>query len=173
MWRGILDGTLAVFSSDHSPWNYTDKISGGPDTPFTAVPNGIPGIETRMPLLFGATQEHAHLSLNQFVSLTSTTPARLYGLYPKKGVIAVGSDADLALWDPNRRVTIRNDMLHHAVDHTPYEGTEVRGWPVTTISRGEVIYDEGKVTASPGRGRFLRCARPFTPKGEPPAILAR
>jgi dihydropyrimidinase len=173
MWRGIQDGTLAVFSSDHSPWNYTDKISGGPNTPFTSVPNGIPGIETRMPLLFGATQGHAHLSLNHFVDLTSTTPARLYGLYPKKGVIAVGSDADLALWDPNRTVTIRNDMLHHAVDHTPYEGRQVRGWPVTTISRGEVIYDEGKITANPGRGRFLRCARPFTPKAEPPAVLAR
>jgi dihydropyrimidinase len=172
MWRGIQDGTLAVFSSDHSPWNYTDKISGGPDTAFTNVPNGIPGIETCMPLLFGATQGHAPLSLNHFVDLTSTTPARLYGLYPKKGVIAVGSDADLALWDPNRTVTIRNDMLHHAVDHTPYEGRQVRGWPVTTLSRGEVIYDDGKITASPGRGRFLRCARPFTPKAEP-AVLAR
>jgi dihydropyrimidinase len=173
MWRGILDGTLTVFSSDHSPWNYTDKISGGPDTPFTHVPNGIPGIETRMPLLFDATQEDARLTLNQFVDLTSTTPARLYGLYPRKGVIAVGADADLALWDPNKAVTIRNEILHHAVDHTPYEGRRVRGWPVTTLSRGEVIYNNGKVSASPGRGLFLRRARSFAPKRAPPPLLAR
>lgn len=173
MWRGLLDGTLAIFSSDHSPWNYADKIAGGPDTPFTRVLNGIPGIETRLPLLFSATQSDARLTLNEFVELTTTRPAKLYGLFPRKGVIAVGSDADFAIWDPDKIVTIRNEMLHHAVDYTPYEGTRVRGWPVMTISRGEVVYADGQVTSHAGRGRFLRCDRPFTPKREPAPVLAR
>jgi dihydropyrimidinase len=165
MWKGILDGTLGVFSSDHSPWNYADKIAGGPNKPFKDVLNGIPGIETRLPLFFSATQTEGRLTLNQFVDITTTTPAKLYGLYPRKGVIAVGSDADLAIWDPDKIVTIRNEMLHHAVDHTPYEGMQVRGWPVTTISRGEIVYADGRPHTTAGRGRFLRCERPFAPKG--------
>jgi dihydropyrimidinase len=173
MWRGLLDGTLAVFSSDHSPWNYADKIAGGPDTPFNKVLNGIPGIETRLPLLFSATQYDGRLTLNEFVNLTTTRPAKIYGLFPRKGVIAVGSDADFAIWDPDKRVTIRNEMLHHAVDYTPYEGIQVRGWPVMTISRGEVLYVEGEVTSHAGRGQFLRCSRPFIPKREPAPVLAR
>jgi dihydropyrimidinase len=173
MWRGITDGTLAVFSSDHSPWNYADKIAGGPNAPFSDVLNGIPGIETRLPLFFSATQTEGRLSLNQFVDITTTTPAKLYGLYPRKGVIAVGSDADLAIWDPGKTVTIRNEMLHHAVDHTPYEGMQVRGWPVATISRGEIVYEDGRVHSSAGRGRFLPCARPFPPKRGPAPSVAR
>ena len=171
MWRGVLDGTLSIFSSDHSPWNYSDKIAGGPDAPFTDIPNGIPGIETRLPLLFSATQFDAppenRLTLNEFVDLTTTRPAKLYGLYPRKGVIALGSDADFAIWDPNKVVTIRNELLHHAVDHTPYEGRQVRGWPITTISRGEIVYDKGEVRSQAGRGLFLPCKRPFTPQHEP------
>ncbi len=173
MWRGLQDGTLAVFSSDHSPWNYTDKIAGGPGTPFTRILNGIPGIETRLPLLFSASQTDQRLDLRRFVDLTATTPAKLYGLYPRKGVIAVGSDADLAIWDPDREVTIRNAMLHHAVDHTPYEGMRVRGWPVITISRGEVVCADGRVESRPGRGQFLPCERPFQPQhGLPPPLLS-
>ncbi len=165
MWRGLEDGTLAVFSSDHSPWNYADKIAGAPK-PFKDVLNGIPGIETRLPLFFSATQA-GRLSINRFVDITTTTPAKLYGLYPRKGVIAVGSDADLAIWDPHKTVTIRNQMLHHAVDHTPYEGMSVRGWPVVTISRGEIVYADGEVSSAAGRGRFLRCERPFVPRHTP------
>ena len=165
MWRGILDRTLGVLSSDHSPWNYADKIAGGPNTPFTKIPNGIPGIETRLPLFFSATQSDGRLDLNRFVEITTTLPAKLYGLYPKKGVIAVGSDADLAIWDPDRMVTIHNHMLHHAVDHTPYEGMQVRGWPVMTVSRGELLYVDGEVRSTAGRGRFVPCERPFARPG--------
>ena len=172
MWRGLLDGTLAVFSSDHSPWNYADKIAGGPRTPFTEVLNGIPGIETRLPLFFSAMQE-GRLTLEQFVDLTTTTPAKLYGLYPRKGAILIGSDADFAIWDPDRMVTIHNEMLHHAVDYSPYEGMQVRGWPVMTISRGEVLYDDGRVSSTAGRGRFLRCDRPFAPKPGPAPVFER
>jgi dihydropyrimidinase len=173
MWRGIMDGTLSIFSSDHSPWNYADKIAGGPDTPFNRVPNGIPGIETRLPLLFSATQFDGRLTLGEFVELTTTRPAKLYGLFPRKGVIAVGSDADFAIWDPDKRVTIRNQILHHAVDHTPYEGTTVRGWPIMTISRGEILCADGEVTSRAGRGRFLPCSRPFAPQSGPAPVLTR
>jgi dihydropyrimidinase len=170
MWRGILDGTLSIFSSDHSPWNYADKIAGGP--PFNRVPNGIPGIETRLPLLFSATQFDGRLTLSEFVELTTTRPAKLYGLFPRKGVIAVGSDADFAIWDPDKQVIIRNQILHHAVDHTPYEGTKVRGWPIMTISRGEILYADGEVTSRAGRGKFLPCGRPFTPQSGPAPVCA-
>lgn len=172
MWRGILDGTLSIFSSDHSPWNYVEKIAAGPGTTFAQVPNGIPGIETRLPLLFSATQSTGRMTLSEFVDLTTTRPAKLYGLYPRKGVIAVGSDADLAIWDPRKRVVIRNSILHHAVDHTPYEGMNVTGWPVTTISRGEVVWEDGRITSTPGRGQFLPCARPFARQEHPGALLA-
>jgi dihydropyrimidinase len=137
------------------------------------VHNGVPGIETRLPLLFSAMQADGKLSLSQFVDVTTTTPAKLYGLYPRKGVIAAGSDADLAIWDPDKLVTIRNEMLHHAVDHTPYEGMQVRGWPVVTISRGDVVCADGQVFSTAGRGRFLRCARPFAPKRSLIPVLAR
>jgi dihydropyrimidinase len=173
MWRGLMDGTLSIFSSDHSPWNYVDKIAGGPDTPFTDVLNGIPGIETRLPLLFSSMPTQPWLTLNKFVEITTTAPAKLYGLYPRKGVIAVGSDADFAIWDPAKAVTIHNEMLHHAVDHTPYEGTAVRGWPVTTISRGQIVFADGRVNSTAGRGRFLKCARPFPPQKSPAPILER
>ncbi|MDY0883553.1 dihydropyrimidinase [Dongia soli] len=172
IWRGILDGTLEVFSSDHSPWNYADKIAEGADTPFHRVPNGIPGIETRLPLLFSAGVNGGRLTLEKFVELTSAMPARLFGLYPRKGVIAVGSDADLAVWDPDRVVTIANNLLHHATDYTPYEGQTVRGWPVMTISRGDVVWDDGIVTAAPGRGQFIERQRPFPPQQALSRILA-
>jgi dihydropyrimidinase len=164
MWEGILDGTLTVFSSDHSAWNYSDKLLEGPHTPFHRVPNGIPGIETRLPLLFSAARADKRLSLERFVEITTTIPAKLYGLYPRKGVIAVGSDADMAIWDAEKSVTIRNQALHHAVDHTPYEGVEVKGWPITITSRGEIVFAEGRPLSNSGRGRFLPCQRPFVPR---------
>ena len=92
----------------------------------------------------------------EFVALTSANPARLFGLYPKKGTLAVGSDADIAIWDAEREVTIRSADLHTLTDYTPYEGMSVTGWPVTTLSRGEAIWNDGEVTAEPGRGRWLK-----------------
>ena len=114
---------------------------------------------------------NGRLSLSDFVERTSAAPARIFGLYPRKGAIAVGSDADLALWDPEREVTITNAMLHHACDHTPYEGRRLRGWPVTTISRGEVLWHEGRVTSRPGRGRFIPTGLPLVPAVEPQSWL--
>ncbi|MEA2782790.1 MAG: dihydropyrimidinase [Rhodospirillaceae bacterium] len=167
LWRGLQNGTFQVFSSDHSPWRYSDKISGGPRTPFHKIPNGVPGIETRLPLLFSEGVGKGRITLNQFVALGATNAAKIYGLYPRKGTIAIGSDADLAIWDTEREVTIRNDMLHHNADYTAYEGMQVRGWPVITISRGEVVWRDGEVLGQPGRGRFLPCDLP-----NPPSDLA-
>jgi dihydropyrimidinase len=172
IWQGILDGTLEVFTSDHSPWNYADKIAGGPDTPFNRVPNGVPGIETRLPLLFSAAVNGGRISLQKFAELTAGAPARLFGLAPRKGAIALGADADLAIWDSDRVVTIRNALLHHATDHTPYEGQTVRGWPVMTIARGEVVWDDGQLLSRPGRGQFIARQRPFPPQQSLPRVLA-
>ncbi len=163
IWDGLADGLFTIFSSDHAPFRYDDpqgKQPGGQEVPFRYIPTGIPGLETRLPLLFSEGVGGGRISLNQFVALTSTNPAKLYGLHPRKGTIAIGADADLAIWDPQREVVIRNADLHHAVDYTPSEGTRVKGWPVTTLVRGKVVAHEGKMQATAGHGEFLPCALP-------------
>jgi dihydropyrimidinase len=172
IWDGLADGLFTVFSSDHAPFNYDDpqgKKLGGEEVSFHYIPNGIPGLETRLPLLFSEGVGKGRITLNRFVELTATNPAKLYGLYPRKGTIAIGADADIAVWDPAREVTIANGMLHHAVDYTPYEGMRVRGWPVLTLSRGEAVWDGRRPLGVPGRGRFLECALPemARPKARP------
>jgi dihydropyrimidinase len=161
IWRGLLDGTLSVFSSDHSPLQFAEKTAGGLDAPFSSISGGIPGLETRLPLLFSGGVNSGKITLAQFANLTSTQPAKLFGLYPRKGAIEIGCDADLAIWDPDREVTITNAMLHHATDFTPYEGMTVRGWPIITISRGEVVWNDGILQSNAGRGRFIARDRPF------------
>jgi dihydropyrimidinase len=161
IWRGLLDGSLSVVSSDHSPLQFAEKTAGGPDAPFSSISGGIPGLETRLPLLFSGGVNAGKITLEQFADLTATQPAKLFGLYPRKGTIEIGSDADLAIWDPEREVTIRNEMLHHAADFTPYEGMAVRGWPIMTISRGEVVWNDGVLQSNAGRGRFIARNRPF------------
>lgn len=163
IWDGLSDGLFTIFSSDHAPFRYDDprgKKPGGEEVPFSYIPNGIPGLETRLPLLFSGGVGTGRISVNQFVALTSTNPAKLFGLHPRKGTIAIGSDADMAIWDPERQVVIRNEDLHHAVDYTPYEGQWVKGWPVTTLVRGKIVAQDGKVLAQAGHGRFLPCALP-------------
>ncbi|MBX4898772.1 dihydropyrimidinase [Rhizobium bangladeshense] len=172
IWAGILDGTLEVFTSDHSPWHYADKIAGGPNTPFHRIPNGIPGIETRLALLFSAGVNGGRMSLQKFADLTAGAPARLFGLAPRKGQIARGADADIVIWDPDRSVTITNSILHHNTDYTPYEGQTMTGWPIMTISRGEIVWDDGKVLAEPGRGQFIARQRPFPPNQQLSKVLA-
>jgi len=157
LWRGIEDGTIDVFNSDHAPYRFDSegKLKAGPNPPFRAVANGIPGLETRLVILFSEGVVKGRIDLPRFVALTATNNAKLYGLHPRKGTIAVGADADLVLWDPEARTTITNDLLHHNVDYTPFEGLDVEGWPKTTISRGEIIVDNGRLLGAPGRGRFL------------------
>jgi dihydropyrimidinase len=154
-WRGLQTGVFQTFSSDHCPFRYDDpagKLAPKGRTSFRWVPNGIPGVETRLPILFSEGVGKGRITLNQFVALTSTNHAKMYGLHPRKGTIAVGADADIAIWDPNRRVKITASDLHGGADYTPYEGLEVTGWPETTIVRGTVVADKGKLAGKPGHG---------------------
>ena len=139
----------------------------GKGAPFNRIANGVPGLEIRLPMLFSAGVGAGRISLNRFVDLCCTRPAKLYGLYPRKGSIAVGGDADIAIWDPERTVTISQDMLHDNLDYTPYEGRVVTGWPVTTLSRGAVVWDDGDGAgrAGPGRVPALRPAGRRPPPG--------
>jgi dihydropyrimidinase len=159
IWEGIAQGVFHTFSSDHCPFRFDDpagKLTPRGRTSFRWVPNGIPGIETRLPILFSEGVSKGRISLQRFVELTATNHAKLYGLYPQKGSIGVGFDADLTLWDPNRRETIRQENLHHGADYTPWEGFAVTGWPVMTIARGSVVAEEGRVVGAPGAGRVLQ-----------------
>jgi dihydropyrimidinase len=170
IWHGLTAGVFQVFSSDHAPTRYNDssgKMLRGENAAFRYVPNGVPGIETRLPLLFSAGVIGGRLTLQDFVALTATNPARLYGLYPRKGTLAIGADADVAVWDPQLVAPILNERLHHAVDYTPYEGMIVRGWPVVTISRGSVVWRDRQMLACAGRGEFLPCGIP-EPSTRPP-----
>ena len=143
--------TIAVGSYEGA----VGKQAHGPDAPFTEIPNGVPGLATRLPILFSEGVGKGRISLEHFVRLTSSNPARLFGLYPRKGAIMPGADADLVLWDPSRQVTITNALLQQAIDYTPYEGMAVTGWPVMTLRRGEVVMRDGLVQAEPGSGQYL------------------
>ena len=160
VWTGLRNGTFQVFSSDHAPYRFdaSGKLPKGDKTTFKEIANGVPGIELRLPLLFSEGVGKGRLDLNAFVALTATNHAKLYGLYPKKGTIAVGSDADIAIWDPRRETTITAGMLHDNVGYTPYEGRRLGGWPVTVLSRGRIVVEDGKLTAERGSGTFLPCA---------------
>ena len=163
VWRALANGTFDLVSSDHAPFRFDDaqgKRAGGEEPAFPYIPNGIPGLETRLPLLFSEGVGKGRIGIQQFVALTSTNPARMYGLYPRKGTIAIGSDADLVIWDETRAVTVSNTALHHAVDYTPYEGMRIKGWPALTLCRGQVVWQEGDFRGVPGRGEFLRCGLP-------------
>lgn len=162
VWQGISNGTFQVFSSDHAPYRFdeTGKLAGGPAASFKDIANGVPGIELRLPLLFSEGVGKGRIDLNRFVALASTNAARLYGLYPRKGTIAVGADADLAVWDPEREVTVSHAMLHDNVGYTPYEGRRLRGWPVTVLSRGRLVVDDGVLGVERGSGEFLPCEKP-------------
>jgi dihydropyrimidinase len=168
IWQGLADGLFTVFSSDHAPFRYDapeGKKPGGQEAPFRHIPNGIPGLETRMPLLYSQGVLQGRLSLNRFVELTATNPAKAYGLHPRKGTIAIGSDADLVIWD-EREVVLRNTALHHDVDYTPYEGRRLRAWPGMTLSRGEVVWDGREFLGRRGHGQFLRRGAPsLLPRG--------
>ncbi|MSP84077.1 MAG: dihydropyrimidinase [Alphaproteobacteria bacterium] len=162
VWRGLTTGVFHVFSSDHAPYRYdgTGKLAKGEGTTFKNVANGVPGLELRLPLLFSEGFGRGRFDLSRFVALAATNAAKLYGLYPRKGTIAVGADADIAIWDPERRVNVTAAMLHDNVGYTPYEGRALTGWPVTVLSRGEIVVDEGRVSAARGRGKYQTCGVP-------------
>ena len=162
LWRHLQAGTFSVFSSDHAPYRFdaSGKLSKGPDASFKQIANGMPGIALRLPLLFSEGVRGGRITLNQFVALGSTNAAKLYGMHPQKGTIAVGADADIAIWDPEETRTVTVEDQHDNMDYTPFEGRQVTGWPVTVLSRGEAVIEGGKLVAEPGRGRFVARARP-------------
>jgi dihydropyrimidinase len=167
-WLGLETGVFQVFSSDHCPFRYDDpagKLTPKGRSSFRWVPNGIPGVETRLPILFSEGVVKGRITLNQFVAFSATNHARMYGLHPRKGTIAVGADADIAIWDPDRRVKITQSILHHGPDYTPYEGLEVTGWPVTTMVRGRVVVRDGALAAEARIGEHV--ARNRSPYASP------
>ncbi len=163
IWDGLENGSFEVFSSDHAPFRYDGpdgKKAHGEQVSFDKVANGIPGIETRMALLWSEGVRTGRITPQSFVALTSTNAAKLYGLYPRKGSIAIGSDADLVIWDEDQTFHLDNNRLHHNVDYTPYEGMHLSAWPAMTLSRGDVVWDGEQPCGDAGRGQFLPCARP-------------
>jgi dihydropyrimidinase len=155
LWSALAEDELQIVSTDHCPWNYGVEKQRGREA-FNLIPNGLPGIETRIPLLYGLGVAQGRLPLQRLVAVAATEPARALGLYPRKGTVAVGSDADLAILDPSGATTLHAASLHQRVDYTPYEGWTVPGRLVATISRGEVIVKEGEFVGQRGRGQLLR-----------------
>ncbi len=156
-WEGLRTGVFTLFSSDHCPFRYDDeqgKLTPKGKTSFRWVPNGIPGVGARLPILFSEGVSKGRIDINTFVAVTSTNHAKTYGLYPRKGTIAVGSDADIAIWDPSKRMTIANANQHHGSDYTPYEGIEVTGWPVLTMVRGKTVVRDGALVAGKPVGAY-------------------
>lgn len=154
LWSGVTDGSVHTLGSDHAPWSLEAKID--PSLNVITARQGVADLETMLPMLFSEGVQTGRISLSRFVSLISTTPARLFGLYPRKGTIAVGSDADLVVLDPQRRRVIDGAAMESRAGYSAYDGWEVRGWPRFTISRGEVVLEDGEVVAAPGRGQWLR-----------------
>ncbi len=156
-WEGLQQGIFTLFSSDHCPFRYQDeagKLNPKGRTSFRWVPNGIPGIETRLPILFSEGVSKGRITLNQFVALTATNHAKTYSL-PRKGSIAIGYDADIAIWDPERRRVLLQADLHHGADYTPYEGMDITGWPVSTMVRGRFIVRDGTLVGREGDGQYV------------------
>lgn len=162
LWEQLKNGTLQVVATDHCPFSFEEKKRGLHD--FSKIPNGGTGIEERMPLMLSEGVKHG-LTLNRIVEVTSLNPAKIFGMYPQKGTIAPGSDADLVLYDPNRELTVTKAALHENVDYTVYEGIGIKGCPVMTLSRGEIIVKEGVYVGERRRGHFLKRGKGIYQKG--------
>src|SRR5919109_2975157 len=143
LWRGLKFNDLQCVSTDHCPFCMKEKRLGEND--FSKIPNGAPGIETRLYLTFEGVRD-GRISLNRWVQLIATAPAKLFGMYPRKGTLAVGADADVVVWDPQKRHTLSAKTHHMRVDYNPYEGREVIGAPTHVLSRGKVFVENGKFT---------------------------
>jgi dihydropyrimidinase len=154
LWNGLWDGDIQTFCTDHAPWKLEEKLD--PSLTIANLRPGVADLETLLPMLFSEGVNKGRISLHRFVEVTSTNAARLFGLFPQKGTIAVGSDADLTIWDPTLTRPVDGSAMETNADYSPYDGWSVTGWPVITISRGEVVYQDGRITAEPGRGRLVK-----------------
>jgi dihydropyrimidinase len=157
LWRGLATGEIDTVCSDHAPWTLAAKLDPALDV--MTARQGVADLETLMPMLFSEGVVAGRISLDRFVELTSANAARLFGLYPRKGAIAVGSDADLALWDPRKRTTIDGAAMHSRAGYSVYDGWTVQGWPRFVIRRGQVVLADGSSLAQPGQGQWIRRAR--------------
>ena len=155
LWKGLKRNDLQVVSTDHCAFRFADQKSLGKDD-FSRIPNGGPGIENRLSLLYTKGVVPGLIDMNRLVEVFSATPARLFGLFPRKGTIAVGSDADIVVFDPEEETTISAKTHHMNVDYNLYEGMKVKGVPQVVLSRGKVVVEDGKYVGTPGEGRFLR-----------------
>ncbi|MBK7993443.1 MAG: dihydropyrimidinase [Blastocatellia bacterium] len=155
LWQGLKFNDLQVISTDHCPFCFKEQKELGRDD-FSKIPNGGPGVENRMSLIFNGGVVSGRINVNRFVEITSTAAAKIFGLFPRKGTIAVGSDADIVIFDPNEEIIISAQSHHMNVDYSCYEGTKVRGVAKTVLSRGKVVIEEGLYIGSPGDGQFLK-----------------
>lgn len=164
LWAGIVDGSIDTVATDHCNFTYAQQKQLGRDN-FSRCPNGMPGVEVRMPLLFSEGVMKGRIDIQRFVELNAYQPAKLFGLYPQKGSLQIGADADLVIFDSTIRTEISHAKLHDNSDYTPFEAMECHGWPVMTISRGEIVARDGKFTGQAGYGKFLH-RQPFDQKAE-------
>jgi dihydropyrimidinase len=158
LWAGLRSGALSTVGCDHCAFPYKDKIRlfETRDKRIDMIPHGAPGIETRIPILFSEGVTNGRISVTKFVEVSATNPAKLVGLYPQKGTLAIGSDADIMILDPEKEATITSDNLHSNTDFTPFEGWQVKGYPITTISRGTILVQDCELVAEAGHGKFLK-----------------
>jgi dihydropyrimidinase len=155
LWKGLAGGYLQAVGTDHCPFNFVGQKDMGKDD-FSKIPNGMPGVETRMPLLYHFGVNEGRFSIHRFVELVATGPARLFGLLPRKGTIAIGADADLVIWDPYKEHQLTQENLHMNVDYSPYEDVTVKGYPVLVLQRGKVIVEGNEFVGQVGAGQFLK-----------------
>ena len=172
LWAGLALGDLQIVSSDHAPaaFDASGKLAAGAGATFKEIANGVPGLDVRLPLMFDAMVSRGRASVEDFVRWTATAPARIYGLGDRKGSLAIGADADIAIWDAGRRVTLDDARVVDRTGYCAYAGRTVTGWPETVVRRGEVSVEGGRVVAKPGSGRFL--ARAGGPAARPSGRLA-
>ena len=167
LWKGLARNDLQVVSTDHCPFCMKEGFQGQPKQKelgrgdFSKIPNGAPGVETRMALMFDGGVVAGRITASRWIELCSTTPAKIMGMFPRKGTIAVGSDADIVIWDPLATQTLSAKTHHMRVDYNPYEGRKVKGKAVTVLSRGEVIVQDGKFLGKKGRGKFIKRGSPI------------
>jgi len=163
LWRGLQFNDLQVISTDHCPFCFKEQKELGRGD-FSKIPNGGPGVEHRMSLIYNGGVAEGRIDVNRFVELTSTNAAKIFGLFPRKGTIAVGSDADIVIFDGDEEMTISAKTHHMNVDYSCYEGYKVRGVTKTVLSRGEVVIEEGKYVGRKGHGGFLKRGLAFSPR---------
>jgi dihydropyrimidinase len=160
LWQALSRGALQVVATDHCPFFFKGQKEMGRDF-FGKIPNGAPGIETRMPLLYGVGVAEQKISLQKLVEVSATNPAKIFGMYPSKGTIAVGADADIVVFDPDKDLVLRKKILHENVDYTPYDGTRVKGYPIMTVSGGKIIVENGQFLGQAGAGKFIKRTAPL------------